>query len=905
MAGTHGGILTFLLSDIEGSAARWDRDDVAMAAALERHDRLLRTILEGHGGRWVKHTGDGALVVFASTLAAVAGSVAAQRAMAEADWADVGGLRARMALHTGEAQHRDDDVFGQALNRTARLLDLAHGGQVLLSLATEELVRDRLPDGTSLRDLGSHRLPDLGHHEQIFQLEAPGLGKDFPPLRGQRDARIALPEFRTSFVGRERDLDVLSSTLEQHRLVTLTGVGGSGKTRLAVELGRAVARRFPDGLFFVDLAAIVDEELVPRETAQAVGVVTGGVVGPAAEPIREQLLRAIRDRRMLIVLDNCEHLLDACADHVEELLKASEDLRVLATSREALALEGEQTWPVTSLTVPRGDDDDAAAMQLLLDRMREIRPDLVVEDEDRLRLAEICRRLDGLPLALELAAARLAHLSPADVADRLDDRFRLLAGGRRRTERQQTLRATIDWSYDLLDEPEQVLLRRLSVFAGGAPLDAVVAIAMEGLEAELAVDLLGRLVARSLVVADTSKTTTRYRLLETIRLYGEEKLLAAGEAETVRRAHRDWYVSWLEATPWDRRLVSPVIAELIQPEFDNLRLTLEWSAAQGEFDAVVRLVCALSGFGILNGYADELDRWRNLAHEAELSDLALAELDAHCGYMDCWRYNGDPRSFEALRELASRASEVLPRDHRYFPLARCIFAASHTVTHPREPWRIEEPAAEAASIAEEMSLPWLRIMAMSFVARARLLAQDAAGARAVMLEAMSSDAWRDEDDGHCLRHDLAVALHLLGDQTEALENARLVHELGPRAWQHFGLLDMAVVTAALGDTATARHHVREFLAHLEVLRSRHPLAMNDCAMGLAAVATHEGRWRDAAQLIATTGGHMSHPSLYALLLHYRDRIRDALPRPERHDAIAEGAGIDPRTAVEEELSRDR
>lgn len=889
---------TFVLSDIEGSTVRWDRDDAAMAGALERHDQLLHEVAVAHGGEWVKHTGDGALLAFTSARGALEAAVAFQWAVAREDWSEVGGLRVRMAVHTGEAIPRGADYFGQTLNRVARLLEVAHPGQILLSLATEELVRDRLPTGVALRGLGRHPLADLRHPERIFQVDVHGLPTDFPPPRTTATPQVALPTFRTSFVGREDDQRELAATLEDHPLVTLTGPGGTGKTRLAVETSRYVADGFPDGVFFVDLAPITDGDQVARQTARAAGVVAGGFAGGPAQPVRDRLLGAIRDRRMLLVLDNCEHLLDAAADHVEDLLGASADLRVLATSREALRVEGEQVWPVASLSLPDGTED-VASLQLLLDRIRDMRPDFDVADDDRVHLAEICRRLDGLPLALELAAARLEHLSPADLASRLGDRLGLLATGRRRPERQQTLRATIDWSYDLLDGDEQTVLRQLSVFAGSVPLDAIEAVAGTDL-ARSTLEVVGRLVSRSLVVAELGGET-RYRLLETIRLYGQEQLQAADETDEARRRHRDWYLAWLNSFPWDLRLLSPTVTRRLEQEYDNLRLALEWSAAQGDAEAVADLLMGISGVGFNNGHSDELDRWFEVARSGPLPPRASALLDALQGWLDLGRYSGDAASFDAIREVATRVYDRLQVGDPYRAFARFVQAVSYA-TRPDQPALMGEAAAHAAELAARAGAHWVQLGAMSFHAAARLYDDDPAGAAGIVQEAMRMPSWAPEHDGSNVRHVLAVALLLLGQHDDALAYALAVAEDSPITWRHFGLFDAALVHAARGDTRLARELMARSVETLESLRWQHPMAFGDCAIVLGAIAVQEERWEDAARLLAINGGNTSHPSLFVLWRHYRDRVREVLPKDIRRRCIEDGRRLDARKAVEREIA---
>lgn len=549
--------LTFLFTDIEGSTQRWEHDRAAMSAALARHDGLLRAAIEGHGGQVFKTVGDAFYAVFEDATAALTAAHAAQRALSREDWSaaggDLAGLPVRAALHAGQVDARDGDFFGPPLNRVARLLAIAHGGQTLVSEAVAGLVRDSLPDGAALADLGEHRLKDLSRPERIYQLLDPDLRADFPPLRSLDSVPGNLPVQLTSFVGRAQELAELDALLDSRRLVTLTGVGGTGKTRLALAGAASRAERYPDGAWFVDLAPLTEAANVAELVAATLGA--RDLPGRSAE----ELVSAHLERRLaLVVLDNCEHVIGSAAALVAALLRACPKVTLLATSREPLAVAGETVLPLAPLTLP-GDlpvDPDAAALarftqldavRLFVERATAAQPAFGVTSANAPAIAEICRRLDGIPLALELAAARVRSLAPDDIARRLDQRFRLLTGGGRdRLPRQQTLQAAIDWSYKLLSDTEQRVLARMSVFATAMPLAAVEAVATGGAVADFeAVDALDQLVAKSLVTTTEHLGETQYRLLDTVRAYAAERLAEAGEDEVAGARGRQlgWYLA--------------------------------------------------------------------------------------------------------------------------------------------------------------------------------------------------------------------------------------------------------------------------------------------------------------------------------------------------------------------------
>lgn len=608
--------LTFLFSDIEASTRRWETDPAAMSAALARHDGIVRSAIKFTGGEIFKHTGDGVCAVFPSAPAGMAAALAVQRALQAEDWGAAGQLRVRVALHSGAAEQRARDYFGPTLNRVARLMATAHGGQVVVSLATAELSQDSLPAGATLLDLGEHRLADLAQAEHVFQLAHPDLPADFPPLRSLDAHRHNLPVSPTPFVGRERELEQVTALLEGARLVTFVGVGGGGKTRLALETAGRVLGSFADGVFLVELAPLSDPDLVAPAVVSAVGLVIDQL-GPGPDAVLERLAEHLARRRVLIVLDNCEHVVERVAAVADALLRSCPDLTLLATSREPLGVPGEELWRIPSLSLPPDDaagPDDLAgadAVAFFCGRGRAADPGFRLTGANAGAVAHICRRLDGIPLALELAAARLRLLSAAEVAERLDDRFRLLtAGSRTVLDRHRTLRAAVDWGYELLSPSERVVLGRLSVFAGGFDVDGAEAVVPDGkaMVPEDVLDGIGALVDRSWVVVEPGVERTRYRLLETIRQYAGEKLAAAGEQEDARRRHAEYFRRLATVDP-DQPLRSPSWTARVESDLDNVRSALDWFFAAGEIEACLQMTGGMSRFWGLTGRVPEGRTW--------------------------------------------------------------------------------------------------------------------------------------------------------------------------------------------------------------------------------------------------------------------------------------------------------
>jgi len=704
------GTVTLLLADVEGSTRLWETQPEEMTAAVARLDRTLTDLLAAHDGvRPVEQgEGDSFVVAFARASQAVACALELQRAPLAPIWLRIG-------LHTGEVQLRDESNYiGPTINRTARLRDLGHGGQTLVSGATEDLVVDILPVDTWLTDLGSHELRGVARPERVLQLCHPDIRNDFPPLRASNSvAAEHLPVQLTSFIGRGTEIDGVRRTLSADRLVTLTGAGGVGKTRLAVQVAGALVGDFDDGVWYVDLAPIADPSLVPVAMASALGSPE-----QPGHSTTETLIRFAAARRMLVVFDNCEHLLDAVAELVTALLSACPRLTLLATSREPIGVGGEVIWRVPSLSV----DDEA--VELFADRARRARSDFTMTDGDLNAVREICRRLDGMPLAIELAAARARALSLEEIAGSLNDRFRLLTGGRRMAvRRQQTLHASVDWSHNLLTEPEQVLFRRLAPFMGGFDLSAARAVA-GGTEAERfqVVDQLTLLVDKSLLLADNAGGRTRYRLLETMRQYALEKLGESGEADTVRARHRDHYTALAGELDAPAATGHQQRVEQIETEIDNLRAAFAWSRESLDVELALQIASSLQPLWLTRGRLREGLSWLDEALadrdtvDREVAPAVLARALADAALIDGWV--GVPERRDQADEALAIARELDDPSLLVRALTACFGTAA---------FNPEEAAiyfAEAIELARALGDKWRLSQLLGFQAYAAMIAGD-------------------------------------------------------------------------------------------------------------------------------------------------------------------------------------
>jgi predicted ATPase len=584
--------VTFLFTDIEGSTRRWEADAEAMRTALSEHDQVLQTAIEAHGGFLFSHTGDGVVAAFASPRSAVDAAVAAQRAL---------GLPVRMGLATGEAELRDGDYFGTVLNRAARVMAAGHGGQILVADSTAGLL-----SGVDLEDLGPRRLRDLPNPITVFQLHASGLPSDFPPLRGVASNPGNLRPAITNLIGRDTEVSDIQAAVCSHRLVTLIGVGGVGKTRLALDVATRLVDEFADGVWVFELAAVADPAAVPDAVAAVLGITQ-----QPGKSVSDSVASALEGRSRLLVFDNCEHVVDSVADLVEAILAASATVKVLATSREGIGIADEQLRRVPSL-------DLGAAVQLFAERAQSM--DAGASAEERTAVEDVCRRLDGIPLAIELAASRMASMTAAEVRDRLDDRFKLLVGSRRAVERHQTLRQAVAWSYELLDDAERLLLERCSVFSGGFDLESAGAVAgFIDLDDYAVLDLLDALVRKSLMIADRSSGRTRFSMLETIRQFAEEQLVARGEVAEARTAHARHFVA-READVlalWDSPRQREAYA-WFTVELANLRTAFRWAADRGDLDDAA----TIATYAAFLGYC--IDNYEPIAWSEELIEPARA-----------------------------------------------------------------------------------------------------------------------------------------------------------------------------------------------------------------------------------------------------------------------------------------
>jgi predicted ATPase/class 3 adenylate cyclase len=815
------GTLTFLLTDIEGSTTLWEQHPAAMQGAIARHDTLMDEVLARYGGRQVKERGEGDSIfaVFTSPAQALAAVCALQQALLAEPWPAQTPLRVRLGLHTGEADLRGIGYYGVTVNRTARIRSLAHGGQILLSQATRDLVQDTLPAGVSLRSLGPHLLKGLARAEEVHQVLHPALPADFPPLLSPQAPRHNLPLVATSFIGREEEQATVRRLLTESRLLTLTGAGGCGKTRLALEVAATLVEAYPDGVWLAELAALADPTLVQQAVATALGL---------REDPGRALLATLTDYleagHRLLVLDNCEHLVAACAELAAALLRDCPGLRILATSRERLAVAGETTFPVPSLAVP----DLAhlppaeqlrlyASVRLFVERARAQRPQFTLTAKNAPPVCQICAHLDGIPLAIELAAARVTALSPATIAARLDDRFRLLTGGPRTAlPRQQTLRAALDWSHELLSEAEQVLFARLAVFVGGWTLEAAEAVCARGaVAADMVLDLLSGLIDKSLVVLEDLEGEARYRLLETVRQYGLERLEALGEAAALRDRHLAWCAALAEAA--EPALRGPEQASWLarlEAEHDNLRAALGCSTQAGRPETGLRLATALGRFWRLHSHLSEGLRWLDATLDAaaaappalrarallRMGTLALAfEHTAQATplleeSLSLFRQLGDQQSVAAaLGELGHLA------------LARCDYSLA--AARYRESLVMRRAARDVAGMAISLhNLAWLAFT-MNDPTQARTLFEESlALAREVDDTYSVANALSSLADVVIAQSDYAYAGALF---TQSLA---LYRELGDRLYAADSLVGLGDVAHQQGEYARARTLYEEGVA---------------------------------------------------------------------------------------------
>lgn len=838
------GTITFLFTDIEGSTARWDRDRDAMRAALARHDALLREAIVARGGFVFKTVGDAFCAAFETAPSAVNAALDAQRALQTEDFSAVGGVRVRMAIHSGTAQERDADYFGPAVNRVARLLALGYGGQVLVSRTAADLLQAELPTECSLRDLGDHQLKDLTRSERVYQLIAPDVLTTFPALRSVASYPNNLPPQLTSFVGREQELAQLHALVQDHRLVSLVGAGGAGKTRCAIVVGAESLERFRDGVWLVELAAISDPQLVQAETAR-----TLGIRETPNRPLETALLESLERQELLLMLDNCEHVIEPVRSIVAAILRGCSAVRVLCTSRESLGIAGERAFRMPSLAVPPAGEAPSAeaalrydAVALFADRAQASNARFALTDREVPVVIEIAQRLDGIPLAIELAAARINVLSARQLAQKLNERFRVLTGGDRSAlPRHQTMRALIDWSYDLLSQDERRFFRKLSIFAGGFTLESAAAVCSDDPADEIAaLELLTSLVDKSLVQVDAA-VDARYRLLESTRQYAREKLDESGEYAAVASAHARAFLALAERSD-AAYIVMPDVEWFgqFEPELENWRAALDWALTAGA-DVLLgqRLAAALGrewaflvaaeGRRWIGAAQDEVDETTPLEIVARL-DLVEAQLDGILG-LHRLSFVAAERALERYRALADRLGIAQAQRHA----GRSLVFVGRV---PEGEALLYEALAAFRSCGEEI----LSGAALENLAIARNALGDLAGARKYYAEALAIfNANGTERLAASVATNLAEAEFRGGDPAAALRLATATLETDRTIiFTHriaFLMCNMAAYLVALGRYDEARLRAREAL---EMSRDAHYDVTALWAMQhLAAVATLE------------------------------------------------------------------
>lgn len=812
------GTVTFLFTDIEGSTKLWEQHPEAMRTALARHDVLLRQAVEDNSGVVFKTGGDGFCAAFATASDALQAALAAQCALHAEPWPDALALRVRMALHTGAAEARDNDYFGQPLNRVARLLSAGYGGQVLLSLPTEELVRDTLPTNAALKGMGEHRLRDLGRPEVVFQLLHPELSSEFPPLKSLDNPELPnnLPQQVTSFIGREKEIETVKTLLGKTRLLTLTGSGGCGKTRLGLQVAAEVLEDYPDGAWLVELAPLADSALVPQAVASVVGVRE-----EAGKPFVQTLVSFLKPKRLLLVLDNCEHLLVACAQLTDTLMRTCPNLKILASSREGLGIAGETLYRIPSLSQP--DLKQTAtptsltayeAVSLFVERAMAALPSFSVTNANAPAVASVCHRLDGIPLAIELSAARVRSQTVEEINNKLDHRFRLLTGGSRTAlPRHQTLRALIDWSYDLLNDQEKSLLCRVSVFAGGWTPEAAESVGIgPNVEEWEVLDLLMSLVDKSLVVAEQEQGHTRYRLLETVRQYAGDRLNESGEGENVRERHRDFFLALAEEVePHLRGAEQVQLLEALETEHDNLRQALTFCLEETEGGEVgLRLGAAL---------------WR------------FWEVRGHYG--------------EGRAHLDAALERAMGPEEQQWPRARALNGAGNLASRQGDYTASRARYEESLAIYRKLGNTSGIAYTLNNLGRMACNQGDSVAARALHEESLTIQ--RELGDKYGIAHSLAclglVASHQ-GDYVVARtlheESLTIRRELGDKYGIAYSLMNLGNVVFNQGDYVAARALHEESLTISREVGNKSGIA--DCLDALAELARQEQQERRAASL---------------------------------------------------------
>lgn len=847
------GTVTFLFTDIEGSTRLWESHPEEMREVLARHDTLVREAIERYHGFIFKTLGDAFYVAFATAPDALNAAVAAQRAIQSEQWSESTPIRVRMALHTGAVEGRDDDYFGPAVNRVARLLSTGHGGQTLVSQTTYDLVQDHLEPNVGLRDLGAHQLKDLARPEQIYQVTHPEFPVDFPAIRSLSTHPNNLPQQVSTFVGREKETSDVQALLRTQRLVSLLGAGGTGKTRLGIQVAANALELFPDGVWLVELAPLNDPAVVPEAVAM-----TFGLPDDPSKPVLEWVTEHLQDKRLLIVLDNCEHLIEACAVLVDVLLRRCSDIVVLATSREGLGIGGETAYRVPSLSLPDPKERHTLeslshfeSVRLFIDRATQADTGFTVTNENAPALASICHRLDGIPLAIELAAARLRTLSVEEINNKLDHRFRLLVSGNRTAlPRQQTLRSLIDWSYDLLSDDEKVMLQRLSVFSGGFTLESAERVcAGDPVEESGVLDLLTSLANKSLLVTDQLGATTRYRLLETVRQYAVDRLAESGYWETAHDRHLQHFLEIAnQAAESAQTTEAPQMWAHVEANYDNMRAAMEWAGSDSSRkDSELWIAHGLWGFWSTRGRATE-GRQR-LQRALEGSEHASKRARA-CAMRSQGTLAWAQTDLNVAREITGQSLILFRELDDRAEIARSLNVLGNVAcdqgNHADARAYYQESLAIRREIGDQAGIS----QSLVNLGNAASCEGDLETALKYYWDgtviALEAARFRGAANG---LYNYAYCLFLLGDlegsrayQTQCFSHAEMVGDRRSMAISHYGL---GLIDFEEGRYADARAHYKNGLRLMHEFGDR--LRLCDCLDALAALAAREGSGVEAAR----------------------------------------------------------
>lgn len=840
------GTVAFLFTDIEGSTSRWETHREAMAKAIDRHDALLQRAIDDNDGATFKRMGDAYCAVFRTAPQAIAAACAAQRALFAEDFSDVDGLKVRMAVHVGHADEQNGDYYGPSVNRVARLLAIGYGGQVLVSGAAADLAQGEMPAQTGLRDLGSHRLKDLAQPEQVYQLTAPDLPQKFFTLRSLDALPNNLPLQLTTFVGRDDEIERVKVLLDAHRLVTLVGTGGVGKSRLALQIGADVLEHYEDGVWFIELAPLSDGTLILNELAPLFGVQAGG-----ERSLLDALLAALRPKRALLIVDNCEHLVDPAAGIIEKILRGCPNVRVLATSREALKIAGETVHRVSSL-------EENAAIALFADRANAASDSFELTPANTATVAKICRRLDGIALAIELAAARVRALDVEELFARLDERFRILTGGSRSAlPRQQTMRALIDWSYDLLTAQEQALLRRVSVFSGGFTLEAATAICSDDdLQSWELLDYVTSLVDKSLVAVELGDNPAgsklRYRLLESTRQYASEKLTVSGERDRLRRMHAEYFLEFAERQDleWSRTPTQAWNAR-VQAEIDNLRAAIDWALADKQDVQIGARITAS-----LPMYFREVARVEGLNY----IDMALANPLSEPTVARLWFARAilsGSSNWQTMLDAASGAKARYEALGDTVGAMRAQILRGEALTRTLKSEEAHAALSEAFTYFSAHNEPRMQNQALICLARNALWAGDWSLARERFDRVLAAARMQGDDNTVSIAlNNLAECEHNVGNTPRAIEIARELvareSRLGQPGQQVFSLNNLSAYLLACNELAEAKPLAHEALR--KALDTQHAGAIVCALQHLGACAAANGDVERAALVLGYTDG---------------------------------------------------